>query len=79
LGGQPPANSLRVGRESLADANAHAHADNIISQLDNMVATKGLGKFKEIVLSGCSAGGMACYLKCDFVSSYFAKHGIPVK
>jgi hypothetical protein len=44
-----------------------------------MVATKGLGKFKEIVLSGCSAGGMACYLKCDFVSSYFAKHGIPVK
>ena len=50
---------------------------NIISQLDNMVATKGLSKYKEIVLSGCSAGGMACYLKCDFVSEYFAKHNIP--
>ena len=28
---------------------------------------------KEIVLSGCSAGGMACYVKCDYVADYFAK------
>lgn len=52
---------------------------NLVAQLDNMVSTKGLGGYKQIVLSGCSAGGMACYLKCDFVSSYFAKHSIPVK
>ena len=52
---------------------------NIEAQLDSLVATKGLGTFEEVVLSGCSAGGMACYLKCDYVAGYFAKHGIPVK
>ena len=52
---------------------------NIEAQLDSLVATKGLGTFEEVVLSGCSAGGMACYLKCDFVAGYFAKHGVPVK
>ena len=46
---------------------------NIVSQLDDMVATKGLGKYTEIILSGCSAGGMACYAKCDFVAEYFSK------
>ena len=72
---------------------------NIVAQLDSMVATKGLATYKEIILSGCSAGGMACCtcclpvavsaaaaadpsstdLKCEFVSTYFAKHSIPVK
>jgi len=52
---------------------------NIVAQLDNMVATKALDGYEEIVLSGCSAGGMACYAKCDFVAGYFAKHSIPVK
>merc|ERR1712190_509485 len=52
---------------------------NLIAQLDNMVATKNLSKFKEVVLSGCSAGGMACFVKCDFVATYFEKYSIPVK
>lgn len=54
---------------------------NLIAQLDDMVATKSLDTYKEIILSGCSAGGMACYAKCDFVAGYFAKigGGIPVK
>jgi hypothetical protein len=53
---------------------------NIEAQLDSMVKTHKLDTFKEIVLSGCSAGGMACYLKCDFVAGYFQEHGaVPVK
>ena len=31
---------------------------NIVAQLDSMVATKGLANCKEIILSGCSAGGL---------------------
>jgi len=52
---------------------------NIKAQLDSMVATKGISTFTEIVLSGCSAGGMACYVKCDFVADYFSKYQIPVR
>ena len=32
-------------------------------------------RYTEVVLAGCSAGGMACYLKCDYVASYFAARG----
>ena len=35
--------------------------------------------FKEIIVSGCSAGGMACYLHCDYVAEYFAALNIPVR
>lgn len=52
---------------------------NLIAQLDNMVETKSVNRFSEIILSGCSAGGMACYLKCDFVAQYFAKYSVHVK
>lgn len=41
---------------------------NLIAQLDHMIDNHNLATFSEIVLSGCSAGGMACYLKCDFVA-----------
>ena len=52
---------------------------NIESQLDHMVKNHALDKYTEIILSGCSAGGMACYVKCDYVNAYFAKHSIPTK
>ena len=37
---------------------------NIEAQLDSMVASKGLGKFKEIVLSGCSVGHLILRVAC---------------
>lgn len=46
---------------------------NLQAQLDHLVATKGLGNFDEIVFSGCSAGGMACYLNCDRVARLVAR------
>jgi O-palmitoleoyl-L-serine hydrolase len=52
---------------------------NLEAQLDHMVATHHLDTYKEVVLAGCSAGGMACYVKCEYVASYFAVHSIPVK
>ena len=52
---------------------------NLEAQLAHMVKYQGLGGYKEIVLAGCSAGGMACFIKCDFVASYFRNHSIPVK
>ena len=50
---------------------------NLDAQLDHMVAKHSLKSYKEIILSGCSAGGMACYLHCDYVAAYFKP--IPVK
>ena len=44
-----------------------------------MVKNKGLANFEEVLLAGCSAGGMACYLKCDYVAGYFAKHNTAVR
>ena len=38
-----------------------------------------LATCSKIVLSGCSAGGMACYLHCDYVAEYFSSNDIPVK
>jgi hypothetical protein len=50
---------------------------NLDAQLDHMVASHDLKSYKEIILSGCSAGGMACYIHCDYVASYFKP--IPVR
>lgn len=52
---------------------------NLDAVLDTLVAEQGFSGYKEVILSGCSAGGMACYLHCDYVAGYFAKWGIPVK
>ena len=45
-------------------------------------SSTGASVFDQVVLSGCSAGGMACYLKCDFVAAYFRDRNLaaaPVK
>lgn len=52
---------------------------NLIAVLDSLVATKNVSTFKQVVLGGSSAGGMACILKCDYVAEYFANYSIPVK
>ena len=37
------------------------------------MAVHKVGAYKQVVLSGCSAGGMACFLHCDYVSAWFAR------
>jgi len=49
---------------------------NLESQLDHLVKNHNLDKYTEVILSGCSAGGMACYVKCDYVNAYVIK-GLP--
>ena len=43
--------------------------------------TKGLNKADEVILTGCSAGGLATYLHADYVASVIPKsakyHAIP--
>jgi O-palmitoleoyl-L-serine hydrolase len=46
---------------------------NLDATLEELVKTKGVASYKRIVLSGCSAGGMACALHCDYVRDYFAR------
>ena len=45
---------------------------NLDAQLEHMVAAHSLKTFDRIILSGCSAGGMACYIHCDYVHDFFA-------
>ena len=43
--------------------------------------TKGLSKADEVILTGCSAGGLATYLHADYVASVIPQsakyHAIP--
>ena len=34
-------------------------------------SVKALGDFSEVILTGCSAGGLATYIHADYVSSQF--------
>lgn len=43
---------------------------NLDAVLDDLSANHGMKTATEVVLSGCSAGGMACYLHCDYVAEY---------
>ena len=44
---------------------------NLWAQLGTLATAKGVGAFEEILLAGCSAGGLACYLHCDRVAEFF--------
>ena len=44
---------------------------NLDAALSELVKEKGVGGYERIVLSGCSAGGMACAIHCDYVRNYF--------
>jgi len=45
---------------------------NMDATLTELVKTKGVASYSRVVLSGCSAGGMACAIHCDYVRDYFA-------
>lgn len=45
---------------------------NLVAIMDDLVRRGRVTGVKRFVLSGCSAGGMACYLHCDFISEYLA-------
>lgn len=36
-------------------------------------ATAAAGAYDRIIVSGCSAGGMSCYLHCDYISGFFQR------
>ena len=48
--------------------------------LDSLMA-KGLNKADEVILTGCSAGGLATYLHADYIASVIPQsakyHAIP--
>lgn len=46
---------------------------NLDAILNDMVATKGLGSATDIVVSGCSAGGLATYLHVDQYAERFGE------
>jgi hypothetical protein len=51
---------------------------NLDAVLAELSSTHALSKYNEIILSGCSAGGMACYIHCDSVAKYFSTFSPPV-
>jgi hypothetical protein len=51
---------------------------NLDAVLAELTTTHGMSGFNEVVLSGCSAGGMACYIHCEAVSTFFASFSPPV-
>lgn len=44
---------------------------NLDAMLDELLKVYGVGEYERVVLSGCSAGGMACAIHCDYVRDYF--------
>ena len=50
---------------------------NIDAMIADLRSNHGLSEAKEVIVSGCSAGGMACYLHCDNLAE--ALSPIPVK
>ena len=53
----------------------------ILNAVLNSLMAKGLNKADEVILTGCSAGGLATYLHADYVASVIPKsakyHAIP--
>lgn len=45
---------------------------NLKAYHDSLVKTKGLGKATDVVISGCSAGGLATYLHLDWWATKFS-------
>jgi hypothetical protein len=50
---------------------------NVDAMVADLQQNHGLSQAKEVIISGCSAGGMACYIHCDKMAE--ALHPIPVK
>lgn len=50
---------------------------NLNAIIDHLLVNKGMQQAKEVVISGCSAGGIACYMHCDALADRLAP--IPVK
>ena len=46
---------------------------NLDATLDELVKTQHVERYLRIVVSGCSAGGMACAIHCDYIHDYFDK------
>lgn len=46
---------------------------NLDAVLGDLVASHGVGSFQNVILSGCSAGGMACFIHCDYVANWFKR------
>eukprot|EP01043_Picozoa_sp_COSAG02_P001150 COSAG02_NODE_23_length_52893_cov_58.101868_30_plen_291_part_00 len=44
---------------------------NLDAVMGDLVASHGVGSFQNVILSGCSAGGMACFIHCDYVANWF--------
>ena len=42
--------------------------------IDTLVISYGLGDATEVMLSGCSAGGLAAFIHSDFIGDYLRGH-----
>lgn len=51
------------------DTNLHFRGFRILELAIESVKT--LGNFSEVILTGCSAGGLATYIHTDYVTSQF--------
>lgn len=49
----------------------YAGRHNLNAVLHDLVEVHGVDKFDHIIVSGCSAGGMACHLHCKSIASFF--------
>ena len=47
----------------------YAGSFNLDAVLAELVAAHGVGGYERVVVSGCSAGGMSCYLHCDRIAA----------
>jgi len=61
-----------VGSVTLHFSGAHIFNATITKLL-----SLGLGQAHEVILKGCSAGGLAVYLHCDLFSAMLAEAGFP--
>lgn len=64
-------NPTRAGRTITIHRRGHAILGAVIDDLIDI----GLSEASELVVGGCSAGGLAAYQHCDRIADEMAKHG----
>jgi len=61
----------------LLQLTRYAGSFNLDAVLAELVSAHGVGGYERVVLSGCSAGGMSCYLHCDRVAAALKQAAAP--
>eukprot|EP01052_Picozoa_sp_SAG31_P008464 SAG31_NODE_429_length_15801_cov_6.878551_3_plen_422_part_00 len=71
-------NASSTPPDSAGGTRLHWRGKHILNGgITDMLRHRGLAKATEVVVSGCSAGGLAAFLHCDHLADRIHKEGLP--